>query len=121
MEVCKGSLNNLYLYPVTYECLSYVDLHYESDKNGNIIMIPILERTVKDCSNNYWYENHVKNLYRRKVLISKLERCNKTKRTQEIELIKEGSLPSSDSDELIEKLLKKRDKDNHRGKITEMN
>lgn len=39
-----GTTKQMYMYPVKSERISYTDLRYESDKNGNVVYTPILNR-----------------------------------------------------------------------------
>ncbi|MGN0098108.1 MAG: ATP/GTP-binding protein [Candidatus Methanomethylophilaceae archaeon] len=71
----KGQWNRLYMFPVRSEKLSYVDLRYESDKNGNVTTVPVLIRPDRRPAQT-GLKGISRLLYERENLTTKLVRFN---------------------------------------------
>lgn len=73
---CTNEWDGLYMYPVRSERLSYIDTRYESDREGNVVMVPVLERSHNFYRSYSQYKRKSRLLHERMGLLSRLERSD---------------------------------------------
>lgn len=105
---CTNGWDGLYMYPVRSERLSYIDTRYESDREGNVVMVPVLERSHNYFRSYSQYKRKSQLLYERMGLLSRLGRSDGAPTT-----CGPGFQPSDDDISAAESE-RRRVRDNHR-------